>query len=184
MFRTAQPNAILYGECGNDLSPAIKASLTLTDDNTCGRQVNKLPEFDPSPADFDYYREVRRNGLGGHMALAFDGDNLDSYDLRIGDVNDSGETALANFDKGHDGFPRLIYRSNRTSHNHEDVKNNHLGIRKIIEKYRKIGYKFTTVGESLRQPDPQSWYRVRDFNEIRLSLMHFYFGFYTIYRQL
>ncbi|EGF80802.1 hypothetical protein BATDEDRAFT_24715 [Batrachochytrium dendrobatidis JAM81] len=311
----------LYGECGNDLSPAIKASLTLTDDNTCGRRYNKVcppesccsrdgecgtstahcsvgcqglfgicklpitkpPTFDLGPPDFEYYDEIRKKGRGGgRMALAFDGgtdvhnvpkildvlkeldvqatffvsgfktsnlydsevqaivkricdeghqvgsgslsysrlgrispeevalemlnndwmiqkvigasplymrlphgdtspevikqlmemgyivvgSNLDSYDLSIGDVNDSGETALANFDKGHDGFPTSdIQVKSHITLNHEDVKNNHLGIRKIIEKYRKIGYKFITVGECLSQPDPQSWYRVRDFNE-------------------
>ncbi|KAK5669049.1 hypothetical protein QVD99_004813 [Batrachochytrium dendrobatidis] len=311
----------LYGECGSDLSPAIKASLTLTDDNTCGRRYNKVcppesccsrdgecgtstahcsvgcqglfgicklpitkpPTFDLGPPDFEYYDEIRKKGRGGgRMALAFDGgtdvhnvpkildvlkeldvqatffvsgfktsnlydsevqaivkricdeghqvgsgslsysrlgrispeevalemlnndwmiqkvigasplymrlphgdtspevikqlmemgyivvgSNLDSYDLSIGDVNDSGETALANFDKGHDGFPTSdIQVKSHITLNHEDVKNNHLGIRKIIEKYRKIGYKFITVGECLSQPDPQSWYRVRDFKE-------------------
>ncbi|OAJ43633.1 hypothetical protein BDEG_26975 [Batrachochytrium dendrobatidis JEL423] len=311
----------LYGECGNDLSPAIKASLTLTDDNTCGRRVNKvcppesccsrdgecgtttahcsvgcqglfgicklpitkLPEFDSSPAEFDYYRRVRKTGgLGGHIALAFDGgtdvhnvpkildvlkelgaratffvsgfktsnlydsevqaivkricdeghqvgsgslsysklngispeevalemlnndwmiqnvigaspiymrlpyshtspevirqlmdmgyivvgSNLNSGDLRIGDVDDSGEAMLASFDQGRGDFPMSnIEVESLITLNHEDVKNGHLGIRKIIEKYSGFGFKFVTVGESLRQPDPQSWYRIRDFNE-------------------
>ncbi|KAJ1339717.1 hypothetical protein BSLG_005623 [Batrachochytrium salamandrivorans] len=135
MIRTVSQCNPSYGECGSDLSPAIKASLTLTDDNTCGRQVNKVcppgsccshdnqcgtttahcgigcqnpfgickPPITklPPPGPVHPKHEYRDEALiscatSGHMALAFEGDG---DDLSAGDVDDSGEKALANFDQ-------------------------------------------------------------------------------------
>ncbi|KAJ1339719.1 hypothetical protein BSLG_005625 [Batrachochytrium salamandrivorans] len=90
--------------------------------------------------------------------------NVDSGDSDIDGAGNPGTQAVIEFDKSishHSGASPKTH-SFITLHN-EWVENSHSGIQAIVQKYRKLGYTFVTVGECLGQPNPKSWYRVRDF---------------------
>ncbi|OAJ41974.1 hypothetical protein BDEG_25493 [Batrachochytrium dendrobatidis JEL423] len=93
--------------------------------------------------------------------------NADSGDSGISSAGNPGTQAVIEFDKSisyHSGASPQTH-SFITLHN-EWVSNGHSGIQAIVQKYRKLGYTFVTVGECLGHSDPQSWYRVHDFNEL------------------
>ncbi|KAJ8329099.1 hypothetical protein QVD99_004809 [Batrachochytrium dendrobatidis] len=93
--------------------------------------------------------------------------NVDSGDSDIDGAGNPGTQAVIEFDKSishhHGASPKT--HSFITLHN-EWVENGHSGIQAIVQKYRKLGYTFVTVGECLGQPNPKSWYRVRDFKKL------------------